>query len=69
LGLLFAESVKIWYICIVNRNDGFWAQGTKNLLSGLANFTACPERKKEVANGDEEKPRQKLKIKTKLLTN
>ena len=35
-------------------NDGIWAQGTKNLLSGLAKFTACPERKKEVANGDEE---------------
>ena len=27
-------------------NDGIWAQGTKNLLSGLAKFTACPERKK-----------------------
>ena len=42
------------YLCIVNRNDGIGAQGTKNLLSGLAKFTACPERKKEVANGDEE---------------
>ena len=37
---------KISYLCIVKRNDGIWAQGTKNLLSGLAKFTACPERKK-----------------------
>ena len=57
------------YLCIVNRNDGIGAQGTKNLLSGLAKFTACPERKKEVANGDERESKQKLKTKTKLLTN
>ena len=36
-------------------NDGIWAQGTKNYLSGLRKFTACPERKNEVANGDEQK--------------
>ena len=36
------------YLCIVNRNDGIGAQGNKNLLSGLAKFSACPERKKEV---------------------
>ena len=42
-------------------NDGIWAQGTKNLLSGLAKFTACPERKKEVANGDKARPKQKRK--------
>jgi hypothetical protein len=45
--------MKSYYICIVNRNDGFGAQGNKNLLSGLAKFSACPERKKEVAKGDE----------------
>ena len=37
---------KISYLCIVKRSDGIGAQGTKNLLSGLAKFTACPERKK-----------------------
>ena len=52
LALLFAGVMNYSYLCIVNRNDGIWAQGTKNLLSGLAKFTACPERKKEVANGD-----------------
>ena len=54
LALLFAGVMNYSYLCIVNRNDGIWAQGTKNLLSGLAKFTACPERKKEVANGDKE---------------
>ena len=69
LALLFAGLMNYSYLCIVNRNDGIWAQGTKKLLSGLAKFTACPERKKEVANGDKAKPKQKLKTKTKLLTN
>ena len=45
--------MKMFYLCIVNKNDGIGAQGNKNLLSGLAKFSACPERKKEVANGDE----------------
>ena len=44
--------MKMFYLCIVNKNDGIGAQGNKNLLSGLAKFSACPERKKEVANGD-----------------
>ena len=52
LALLFAGVMNYSYLCIVNRNDGIGAQGTKKLLSGLAKFTACPERKKEVANGD-----------------
>ena len=45
--------MKMFYLCIVNKNDGIGAQGNKNLLSGLAKFSACPERKKEVAKGDE----------------
>ena len=45
--------MKMFYLCIVNKNDGTGTQGNKNLLSGLAKFSACPERKKEVANGDE----------------
>ena len=45
--------MKMFYLCIVNKNDGIGAQSKKNLLSGLAKFSACPERKKEVANGDE----------------
>ena len=45
--------MKMFYLCIVNRNDGTGTQGNKNLLSGLAKFSACPKRKKEVANGDE----------------
>ena len=50
---LFVLTLKFYYLCIVNKNDGIGAQGNKNLLSGLAKFSACPERKKEVANGDE----------------
>ena len=49
------KQVKIWRClekCVPlhcqKRNDGIWAQGTKNYLSGLRKFTACPERKKEV---------------------
>jgi len=57
LALLFAGLMNYSYLCIVNRNDGIWAQGTKNLLSGLAKFTACPERKK----GSREWRRGKLK--------
>ena len=45
--------MKMFYLCIVNKNDGIGAQGNKNLLSGLAKFSPCPARKKEVANGDE----------------
>ena len=45
--------MKMFYLCIVNRNDGIGAQGNKYLLSGLAKFSACLERKKEVAKGDE----------------
>ena len=41
LALLFAGLMNYSYLCIVNRNDGIWAQGTKNLLSGLAKFAAC----------------------------
>jgi len=61
LALLFAGVMNYSYLCIVNRNDGIGAQGTKNLLSGLAKFTACPERKKEVVNGDEARAKQKRK--------
>jgi len=46
LALLFAGVMNYSYLCIVNRNDGIGAKGTKNLLSGLAKFTVCPERKK-----------------------
>ena len=51
--LYYWSAYEIFYFCIVNKNDGIGAQGNKNLLSGLAKFSACPERKKEVANGDE----------------
>ena len=54
LALLLAVLMNYSCLCIVNKNDEIWAKGTKNLLSGLAKFTACPERKKEVANGDKE---------------
>ena len=50
---IFGQLTKFYYLCIVNKNDGIGAQGNKNLLSGLAKFSACPERKKEVAKGDE----------------
>ncbi len=50
---IFGQFTKFYYFCIVNKNDGIGAQGNKNLLSGLAKFSACPERKKEIANGDE----------------
>jgi hypothetical protein len=50
----FVLLTKINYLCIVNKNDGIGAQGNKYLLSGLEKFSACPERKKEVANGDED---------------
>ena len=43
---IFGQLTKFYYLCIVNRNDGIGAQGNKNLLSGLAKFSACPERKK-----------------------
>ena len=36
-------------------------EGTKNLLSGLTKFSPCPERKKEVVNGDKARPKQKRK--------
>ena len=45
--------MKMFYLCIVNKNDEIGTQGNKNLLSGLAKFSACPERKKEVVKGDE----------------
>ena len=45
--------MKMFYLCIANKNDGIGAQGNKNLLSGLAKISACPARKKEVVNGDE----------------
>ena len=50
---IFGRLTKFYYLCIVNKNDGTGAQGNKNLLSGLAKLSACPERKKEVAKGDE----------------
>ena len=53
----------LWKMCtfaLSKGNDGIWAQGTKNHFSGLEKFTACPERKKEVENGDEP---ETLKIK------
>ena len=40
--------MKSYYLCIVKLKDGNGAQGTKIFLSGLENFTACPERKNEV---------------------
>ena len=51
-GQKFGGALKLLYLCIVNRNDGIGAQGTKNLFSGLTKFSPCPERKKEVENGD-----------------
>jgi hypothetical protein len=45
--------MKMFYLCIVNKNDGIRAQGNKKLFSGLAKFSAFPERKKEVVKGDE----------------
>ena len=48
-------------------NDGIWAQGTKNLLSGLAKFTACPERKKRSREWRQREPLniKKLNFQTK----
>jgi hypothetical protein len=45
--------MKMFYLCIVNKNDGIGAQGNKNLLSGLAKFSPAQSVKKEVAKGDE----------------
>ena len=50
---IFGQLTNFYYFCIVNKNDGIGTQGNKNLLSGLAKFSACPERKEEVAKGDE----------------
>ena len=61
LPIKFGIGFKMLYLCIVNKNDGIWTQGTKNLLSGLAKFSPCPERKKEVVNGDKARPKQKRK--------
>ena len=61
MALLFAGFMNYSYLCIVNKNDGIGTQGTKNLLSGLAKFSPCPERKKEVVNGDKARPKQKRK--------
>ena len=33
------------YLCIVNESVRECSQGTKNLFSGLTDFTACPARK------------------------
>ena len=44
--------MKEYYICVVNESVRECSQGTKNLFSGLTKFSACPERKKVVANGD-----------------
>ena len=44
--------MKFSYLCIVNQNEGFLAQGSQNMFSGLTEFAACPERKNEVAKGD-----------------
>ena len=48
-------------------NDGIWAQGTKNLLSGLAKFTACPERKKRSREWRQSETKTKTKTKTKKI--
>ena len=34
------------YLCIVEIDEGNSAQASANLFSGLTDFTACPERKK-----------------------
>ena len=34
------------YLCSVDDKDGNGAQGSENFVSGLTEFTACPERKK-----------------------
>ena len=68
LPIKFGIGFKMLYLCIVNKNDGIWTQGTKNLLSGLAKFSPCPERKKEVVNGDKARPKQKRKRNKKRLT-
>ena len=67
LPIKFGIGFKMLYLCIVNKNDGIWTQGIKNLLSGLAKFSPCPWRKKEVANGDKVKPKQKLNKKNKKI--
>jgi hypothetical protein len=48
-------------------NDGIWAQGTKNLLSGLAKFTACPERKKRSREWRRKRTKTKTKNKNKII--
>ena len=34
------------YLCIVEIDEGNSAQASTNFVSGLTDFTACPERKK-----------------------
>ena len=38
------------YLCIVNESVRECSQGTKNLFSGLTDFTACPARKNGRSN-------------------
>ena len=38
------------YLCIVNKSVRECSQGTKNLFSGLTDFTACPARKNGRSN-------------------
>ena len=45
--------MKYSYLCIVRRKIESGAQGSQKLFSGLANFTACPERKKKGSRTNE----------------
>ena len=52
------------YLCIVNESVRECSQGTKNLFSGLTDFTACPARKNGRSNDIKD---WRLKIKTNQL--
>ena len=43
-------AMKDSYLCIVNESVRECSQGTKNLFSGLTDFTACPARKNGCSN-------------------
>jgi hypothetical protein len=42
------------YICIVDEDERLSTVGSGKYLSGAPKISPCPERKKEVANGDVE---------------
>jgi hypothetical protein len=45
--------MKFSYLCIVERKIETGASASQNFVSGLRDFTACPERKKSIRKSTE----------------